>query len=349
MDKIKLGNTGLEVSVVSFGALPVQRLSEKEAARLIREAYEGGINYFDTANAYSDSEKKLGLALSDVRDKVVISTKTAATDRKTALAHIENSLKALKTDYIDLIQLHNPKELPDKNDGGTAYAALVEAKKQGYVRHIGLSNHSFDTAKAAIVSGDYETLQYPFSYISAERELALPALCAEHGMGFIAMKGLCGGMLTDTRAAFAFMRQYPNVVPIWGIQSSAELTEWLSYYDENPVMNDELKASIQKEKAELAGEFCRACGYCLPCTAGIIIPTAARMRMLLRRAPYRDFFTPDEYENMQRINDCVDCGACMSRCPYGLDTPRLLRTMLRDYNEFFEARREELEPLTRRK
>lgn len=343
MDKIKLGNTGLEVSVVSFGALPVQRLREKEAARLIREAYEGGINYFDTANAYSDSEKKLGLALSDVRDNVVISTKTAAKDRKTALEHIENSLRMLKTDYIDLIQLHNPRELPDINDE----TALVEAKKKGYVRHIGLSNHSLDNAVAAIESGVYETLQYPFSYISSERELELPGLCAARGMGFIAMKGLCGGMLTNTKAAFAFMRQYHNVVPIWGIQSSRELTEWLAYYEENPALNDELWACIQKEKAVLAGEFCRACGYCLPCSAGIDIPTAARMRMLLRRAPYRDFFTRNEYENMQRINDCVNCGACKSRCPYELDTPKLLRTMLMDYNEFFETHRDELEPLTR--
>lgn len=335
MRKVRLGGTGLWVTEVSFGALPIQRITMEEAKKLLRAAYDGGINYFDTANAYTDSEEKIGAALSDVRDNIVISTKTMALDKPTALAHIENSLRALKTEYIDIVQLHNPEVLPDPDDENSAYAALVEAKEKGYVRHIGITNHNYDNAIKAVESGLYETLQYPFSYISAENELNLPKLCASHNMGFIAMKGLCGGMLTNALAASAFMRKYPNVVPIWGIQKLEELEEWLDVYSQDPISNDELQAVIDKDRRELGGEFCRACGYCLPCTVGINIPTAARMRMLLRRAPYQKFFTKEEYDNMQKINDCVDCGLCKSRCPYGLDTPRLLRTMLKDYNEFY--------------
>ena len=347
MEYIRLGSTELMVSAVSFGALPIQRLSVDDGVKLIRQAYDGGINYFDTANAYSDSELKLGRALCDVRDKIVISTKTGAPDYKTATAHIENSLRTLKTDYIDIVQLHNPRVLPDGQDTGSAYRALAEAKEKGYIRHIGITNHGYDNAVAAVKSGLYETLQFPFSYISAERELGLPRLCEEHDMGYIAMKGLCGGMLTNARAAYAFMKEYPNVVPIWGIQTADELNEWLKLNEQNPSMDDGIRAFIEQEKHDLAGEFCRACGYCLPCSADINIPTAARMRMLLHRAPYKNFYTPDEYANMHRINDCIDCGLCLSRCPYDLNTPELLRTMLKDYDEFYENHKQELEPIVK--
>lgn len=347
MDKIRLGSTGLMVTAVSFGALPVQRCSVEDGVRLIREAYDLGINYFDTANAYSDSEKKLGLALSDVRDKVIISTKTGALTKAKATEHIENSLRMLKTDYIDVLQLHNPKQLPDPDDPDGPYAAALEAKQKGWVRHIGITNHSRDNAIAAVNSGKYETLMYPFSYLSSDEELQLPALCAQKDVGFIAMKGMCGGMLRSPRAASAFAREFGNVVPIWGVQKSEELREWVQLYEEGVKMDEELREIIRRERVELAGEFCRSCGYCLPCTVGIDIPQAARMRMLLRRAPYKGFFTPERYENMQLINDCVECGQCASRCPYGLDTPGLLKIMLKDYNEFYEEHKEELEPLVK--
>ncbi len=345
MDYIRLGKTELMVSAVSFGALPVQRCTVEDGVDLLRMAYDLGVNYFDTANAYTDSEKKIGLAFSDVRQNIIISTKTGASDKTGALAHIENSLKMLKTDYIDLIQLHNPRQLPDPEDPDSAYAGALEAKKRGWVRYIGISNHSYDNAVNSIKSGAYETLQYPFSYISSERELALPGLCKEADMGFIAMKGMAGGMLHSARAASAFARSYGNVVPIWGVQKPEELQEWMDLYAENPPLDDELKRIIDSDRKELSSEFCRSCGYCLPCTVGIDIPQAARMRMLLRRAPYKNFFNPATYANMQKINDCVECGLCASRCPYNLDTPGLLKIMLKDYNEFYEDHKAELEPI----
>lgn len=343
MKMITLGRTGLKVTKTAFGALPVQRCGRDEAVRLIRAAYEGGINYFDTANAYSDSEEKLGLALHDVRDRVVISTKSGAKDKKTLAEHIDLSLRRLGTDYIDLFQFHMVPELPDMSDPDGIGAAALEARKAGKILHIGVTTHSIDAAEKAAESGEFETLQYPFSYISLPRELVLPEKCRRSDTGYIAMKGLAGGLLgKNARACHAFMRQYDNVTNIWGMQSMEELETWLALAREDPELDEGLRAVIEADRAELAGGFCRACGYCSPCTVGIEIFNCARMDMLLRRSPWQQYYTPEWRAKMEKINDCVGCGACASRCPYGLDTPNLLKYMLRDYNEFYEAHRAEL-------
>ena len=159
--------------------------------------------------------------------------------------------------------------------------------------------------------------------------------CKEADMGFIAMKGLSGGLLNNAEACYVFMRQYPNVVPIWGIQHEWELDQWLDLSARDPGMTEEIAAVIEKDRKELAGEFCRGCGYCLPCAAEIDIPWTARMAYLLRRSPYQQFMTDQWYAKMQKINDCVHCDACKSRCPYGLDTPALLQRMLADYDSFY--------------
>ncbi|MBN2711762.1 MAG: aldo/keto reductase [Planctomycetes bacterium] len=333
MEKITLGKTGLEVTRTAFGALPVQRVDFETAAKILRRAYEAGINFFDTANAYSDSEEKIGLALSDVRENIVIATKSGAGDRDSVLAHIELSLKRLKTDYIDIVQLHNPKELPNPDKADSSYAGLVRAKEQGMIRHIGLTNHSIDNAKTAVASGLYETMQFPLSAISAPKDLELIEICAEANVGLIAMKALCGGLLADARMAFAFLRQYENVVPIWGVQRMEELEEFIALDANPPVVDDDMLEKIEKYRNELGKSFCRACGYCLPCPADIPIPMAARMKFLLRRAPTAGFLEPDWQEKMKRINNCIHCNACASRCPYGIDTPALLAEMLEDYEE----------------
>lgn len=335
MEKIRLGRTELLVTKVSFGALPIQRIPKNDAVKLLRRAYEGGINYFDTANMYTDSEEKLGAALHDVRQNIIISTKSTATDKKTVLAHIEQSLHSLQTDYIDLFQFHNPAVLPDINDPDGAFAAALEMKQKGYVRHIGITNHRFTVAQAAIDSGNFETLQFPFSYLATPKDFALVDSCKAADMGFIAMKGLSGGLLNNARACYAFMRQNETVVPIWGIQRESELDQWLELAKEDPCMTPELQAVIDHDRKELAGSFCRGCGYCLPCAADIDIPNAARMNALLRRAPYQAYITDEWYAKMQKINNCIHCDACKSRCPYGLDTPSLLQYMLEDYNAFY--------------
>ena len=342
MRKIRLGKTELIVTSTAMGCLPVQRCDEDYAVRLLRAAFEGGINYFDTANAYTDSEKKIGLALSDVRDKIIISTKSAARDKAGVLAHIENSLRMMKTDYIDLFQFHQVTEVPDPNDPNGAYAGALEARERGWIRHIGVTSHRVNIAEDCIASGLFETLQFPFSYISSERDLALAQKCKEADMGFIAMKGLAGGMLNNARACHAFMKSYDNVVPIWGIQKLEELEQWLALAEEDPDLDEELSAFIRQERQELSGSFCRSCGYCMPCPAGIEIFNCARMNMLLRRSPWQQYMTDAWREKMEKINDCIGCHSCSSRCPYQLDTPNLLKYMLKDYREFYEAHKDQL-------
>ena len=342
MRKIRLGKTELMVTSTAMGCLPVQRCDEDYAVRLLRTAYEGGINYFDTANAYTDSEKKIGLALSDVRDKIIISTKSAARDKAGVLAHIENSLRMMNTDYIDLFQFHQVTEVPDPNDPNGAYAGALEAKEKGWIRHIGVTSHRVNIAENCIASGLFETLQFPFSYISSERDLALAQKCKEADMGYIAMKGLAGGMLNNARACHAFMKSYDNVVPIWGIQKLEELAQWLVLAEEDPDLDEELSAFIRQERQELSGSFCRSCGYCMPCPAGIEIFNCARMNMLLRRSPWQQYLTDTWREKMEKINDCIGCRSCSSRCPYQLDTPNLLKFMLKDYREFYEAHKDQL-------
>lgn len=336
MEKIRLGCTELYVTKTAFGALPIQRISKADAVKLVRRAYESGINYFDTANMYTDSEEKLGEALHDVRTNIVISTKSAATDKKTALSHMEQSLRRLRTDYIDLFQFHNPAKLPDIEDPDGAFAAALEMQKKGYIRHIGITNHRLGVAQEAIASGNFETLQFPFCYLTTEKELDLVAKCRAADMGYIAMKGLSGGLLNNAEACYAFMREYPSVVPIWGIQHEWELDQWLELAERDPRMTPELRAVIEADRKDLAGSFCRSCGYCLPCAAGIDIPQAARMSALLRRSPYQRFMTDEWYGKMHQIENCVRCNACKSRCPYGLDTPNLLVEMLKDYDAFYE-------------
>jgi uncharacterized protein len=331
MKKTRLGRTGLVVTRVSFGALPIQRVPMEAAERILRKAYDAGITFYDTARAYTDSEEKIGRALGDVRGKIVIATKSSGDDRKTVLEHIDVSLRMLRTDYIDICQLHGPAIMPDPNDPESPYAGLREAQATGKVRFLGISNHRLDVARQAALSGMFDTVQFPISSISADKDLDLIRLCRERDVGMIGMKALCGGLITNIRAAFAFLWQYENLVPIWGIQRERELDQFIALAAAPPPMDDELREAVRRDRKELAGDFCRACGYCLPCPADIPIPTAARIAFLLQRSPSQKFLTENFRAEMLRIEECQDCGHCREHCPYGLDTPGLLKKMLQAY------------------
>ena len=296
------------------------------------------MNFFDTARAYTDSEEKLGYATSSFRDKIYIATKTAAKNGEDLKKDLETSLSLLKTDYIDIYQFHNPPFCPKPGDGTLLYEAMVEAKKEGKIRHIGITNHRLGVAKEAIESGLYETLQFPFSYISGEKELELLNLCRENDMGFIAMKGLAGGLLNNSRVCYAFMSQFDNVLPIWGVQRERELDEWLSYNNNPPVMDDEIKEIIEKDRKELSGDFCRGCGYCMPCPMGIQISECARMIQMIRRSPSESQLSEEARAMMANIHNCVKCGKCMDKCPYSLPIPTLLEKNLEDYEGIIEGR-----------
>ena len=335
---VRLGSTGIVVNKNGFGALPMQRVSMEEAVQLVRRAFEGGITFFDTARYYTDSEEKLGEALEGIRDKVYIATKTGASTGEALKKELETSLKNLRTDHIDIYQFHNPAVCPKPGDGSGLYEAMEEAKAQGMVRHIGITNHRLAVAHEAIDSGLYETLQFPFCYLADEKDVELVEKCKKADMGFIAMKALSGGLITNSRAAYAFEAQFGNVLPIWGVQRQTELEEFLSYIKNPPAMTDEIKALIEADKKELAGDFCRGCGYCMPCPVGIEINNCARMSLLLRRSPSAAQLTPEAQEKMMKIKECLHCGRCKSKCPYGLDTPALLEKNLKDYEEILAGK-----------
>lgn len=333
MSTVKLGKTGIVVNKNGFGALPIQRISEGEAVKLLRKAYNNGITFFDTARWYTDSEHKVGLAFAGMRDKIFIATKTGSQNAEGFWKDLETSLNNLQTDYIDLYQFHNPAFCPKPGDESGLYDAALEAKAQGKIRHIGITNHRLAVAHEAIDSGLYETLQFPFCYLATEKDIELVDKCKKADMGFIAMKALSGGLINNSAAAYAFLAQYDNVLPIWGVQRESELDEFLSYIQSPPAMTEELAEVIRHDREELLGDFCRGCGYCMPCPVGIEINNCARMSLLLRRSPSASHLSPEGQEKMMKIENCLHCNQCKSKCPYGLDTPSLLQKNLEDYKK----------------
>jgi predicted aldo/keto reductase-like oxidoreductase len=338
MSKVTLGKTGITVEKNSFGALPIQRISKHDAVRLLRKAYEHGVTFYDTARAYSDSEEKVGEAFDGMRDKIYIATKTGASDVDGFWRDLNTSLTNLRTDYIDIYQFHNPAFCPKPGDGSGLYEAMLEARDKGMIRHIGITNHRISVATDAIESGLYETLQFPFSYLASDNDLEIVEKCKKANMGFIAMKALSGGLITNSAAAYAYLAQFEHVLPIWGVQRESELDEFLSYIDNPPILNDELKAIIESDRKELSGEFCRGCGYCMPCPVGIEINNCARMSLLIRRSPSEKQLTPEVRAKMKLIEKCLHCGHCKSKCPYGLDTPTLLEKNYKDYCEILDGK-----------
>jgi predicted aldo/keto reductase-like oxidoreductase len=335
MNTMRLGRTNLSVCASGFGALPIQRIPTADAVILLRKALDKGITFFDTARMYSDSEEKIGAAFSGRRHEVIIATKTTATTGSQVMADLATSLKNLKTDYVDILQLHNPDALSDPSDQEGSYAALVSAKEQGLIRFAGLSNHSMERAVAAARSGLYDTIQFPLSSLSSDSDLGIVGACKDNDVGLIAMKALSGGLITNAASTFVFLRQWKNVLPIWGIQRETELNEFLALEANPPALDGMMWERIEKDRLELKGKFCRGCGYCMPCPTGIQINWAARMSLLLRRAPYQNFLTDPWCEKMALIRECTLCGQCKSKCPYRLDTPALLKANLKDYERFY--------------
>ena len=332
MKEIVLGKTEIRTPQNAFGALPIQRISTDDAVKLLRRAYEGGMTFFDTARAYSDSEIKMGKAFEGMREKIYISSKTMATTPEKFWEDLDTTLTNLRTDYLDIYQFHCVKQCYRPGDGTGMYEAMEEAKRQGKIRHIGITAHLIGVAEEIVESGLYETLQFPFCYLATDRDIELVKNTAKADMGYIAMKGLSGGLLTNADACMAFMSDY-DVLPIWGVQKEEELDQWLSFFHREISMTPEIKAFIEEDRQSLMGDFCRGCGYCMPCTVGIQINNSARMSQLIRRAPSANFLSEEWQVLMAKIEDCVDCGICKTRCPYGLDIPTLLRKNYADYKE----------------
>lgn len=335
---VTLGRTGIIVNKNGFGALPIQRISKEDAGLLLKKAFESGIRFFDTARAYTDSEEKMGEALGDVREQIFIATKTAAQTADEFWKDLETSLHNLKTSYVDIYQFHNPAFCPKPGDGSGLYEAMLEARRQGKIHFIGITNHRMAVAEEAVQSGLYDTLQFPFNYLSTEREHELVRSCLKQDIGFIAMKGLSGGLLSNSAAVYAYMAQYENVLPIWGVQREKELDEFISYITQPPEMTESLQAVIETDRRELSGDFCRGCAYCMPCPVGIEINNCARMSLLLRRSPSAQHLSEAGQEKMKKIENCLNCGQCKAKCPYGLDTPKLLANNYKDFMEVLSGK-----------
>ena len=326
--KMRLGKTNLEVNKIGFGALPIQRRNMNDSIAILNKAYESGIDFYDTARFYTDSEEKLGKAFENVRSEIYLASKTAAETPEDFWKDLETSLKELRTDYLDLYQHHNISFCP--KEGDEMAKAMLEAKEEGLIKHIGITTHKITIAHEALDSGLYETLQYPFSYISGDEELKLVQECKELDVGFIAMKAMGGGLLKNAKASFAYMNQFDNVLPIWGIQHMSELEEFLSF-PSDLLVDDILKADIEEDKKELGDNFCRGCGYCMPCPEGINISLCARMSLWIRRFPTEPNMDEKTQETMKKTLDCIECYACVDNCPYELDIPQLLKENYEDY------------------
>lgn len=335
LKKIEFGRTGLKVTRAGFGALPIQRVPMDEAIRILRRAHEAGITFFDTARAYSDSEEKIGNALSSVRDSVVIATKTGARTAEALNAELETSLSKLRTDHIDIYQFHNPPFVPVPGGEDGLYDAALAAKRAGKIGHIGITQHSYDLALEAVSSGLYASIQYPFNHLSEPREVELARLCEEKGVGFIAMKALSGGLVTDASVSFYFLGGFPGVVPIWGIQRMEELEDILRLCAGAAFDDAEMHARIEADRAALTGAFCRGCGYCMPCPVGIPINMANRMTQLIARAPSAPLLTDEWKAQMQKIEACTKCGACEKKCPYKLKPYETLPAHLEFYRKLY--------------
>jgi predicted aldo/keto reductase-like oxidoreductase len=326
MKNVKLGGTGLIVSEIGFGGIPIIPLPLEQGAEVVRHCYDLGITFFDTANVYGDSEKKVGKALCDVRDKVVIATKTLKRDAETAEKHIRQSLENLKTDRIDIYQLHNVSNdatLAQVLAPDGAYRAVEKARKDGTVRFIGFSSHNVKFAAGACRRGLFSTVQIPFNFIETEAAEELFGIAAEMGMGVIGMKPLGGGLLQRPDLCMKFLQQYPQVIPNPGVISKAEMDEIVALYRKRRKLTKADRADMDKIRADLGTRFCHRCGYCLPCERGVRIPEALGFKSILKRFQ-GDFAVKFSRDAVESAEKCDQCGECIERCPYELPIPEML-------------------------
>jgi len=335
VEKIRLGKTDLMVTRLGFGGIPIQRLSEEDAVAVVRRCLELGITFLDTANAYTTSEERIGKAIKGKREELIIATKSGGRDRETVEKHLNLSLEHLQTDYIDLYQFHGvstPEHLKIVMDPDGPRAAVEDAKKAGKIRHIGITSHSMDIAKEAVKTGQFETLMFPFNFITTEPAEDLLPLCREHDVGFIDMKPMGGGMLDNATVAFKYLLQFPDIVYIPGIEHLWEIEEIAGIVQGSSQMTPEEEAEIQRLRDELGTRFCRRCDYCQPCTQEIPISLVMNSAGFAKRLPPQRMFSGWIAEGMERAATCTECGDCEERCPYELP----IREIIAERSQWFQ-------------
>ena len=336
MERVRLGRTGLEVTRIGVGGIPIQRLTEDEAIHVMQHCVGLGINFIDTANGYSTSEERIGKAISGRREQVIIATKTGATDRAGAMEHLRLSLERIGTDYIDLWQFHGVStfdELDRVLGPGGAMEAAQEARASGTVRHIGITSHTMDVALKATASDRFETIQFPFNVITKEPADELVPLAREHDVGFIAMKPLAGGLLDNAKIAFKYLLQFKDVVPDPGIETPAEIDEIVAVVNGSRELTAADREEISRMREELGTRFCRRCQYCQPCPEGIPIPTIMNLVSFNKRLPSEQMLSGWVADAVDKARGCVECGECEEKCPYGLE----IRAIIAQNVAFYDA------------
>ena len=322
-----LGKTGLKVSQMGFGGIPIQRIDAAGTRKLMERMVEAGINYIDTARGYTVSEAFLGEALVDIRDKFILATKSMARTKEAMAADIGISLNNLKTDYIDLYQVHNPTvaQLQQVVAEGGALEALMEAKAAGKIGHLGLTAHSLEVFEMALDMDWVETIMFPYNIVETQGE-KLIAKCAEKNVGFICMKPLAGGAIEDATLAMRFCCANENVsVVIPGMAEPKELDQNLAAVNDESPLSAAENTKITTIRRELGTQFCRRCNYCAPCREGISIPSVFLFEGYLSRYGLGTW-AKERYDAMAKhASDCIGCGACESRCPYNLPIRQMLK------------------------
>jgi uncharacterized protein len=339
MEKIRLGKTGMMVTRLGFGGIPIQRLSEDDAVTVIKRCLDLGLNFIDTANAYTTSEECVGKAIKGrKRSDVIIATKTGARTPEEIRKHLDLSLKRLGTDYIDLYQFHQVsdaatiKKVLDPENG--LLKVFEEAKKAGKILHIGASAHQMDAAKVLTASGRFETILFPFNFITSEPADELLPLCRKHDVGFIVMKPLAGGMLNDAAIAFKYLLQFPDILTIPGIEKVEEIEEIVRIYEGPQKMTAAERKKMQQMKDELGTRFCRRCDYCRPCQQEIPISMVMTFPSFVKRMPPERTLKGGMFEGaMAKAATCIQCGECEARCPFHLPIRKMLSENLKYYQE----------------
>jgi predicted aldo/keto reductase-like oxidoreductase len=336
LEYIRLGKTDMMVSRLGFGGIPIQRVSEEEAIGVVKRCLEHDITFIDTANAYTTSEERIGKAISGQRSKVILATKSTSRNNEEISSHLQLSLKRLGVDYIDLYQLHNVSDFGTlekllQPDGPVAF--LEQAKKKGKIRHIGITSHQIDVAKEAVKSDRFETIMFPFNFITCEAADELLPLAREHDVGFIAMKPLGGGMLTNAGIAFKFLLQFPDIIIITGIEKIEEIDEIMDLMAGELTMTELEQEEMDQMRLELGTRFCRRCDYCQPCTVEIPISSAMGFRSIVKRLPPERLFAGKFADTMEQAANCTECGECEERCPYQLPVREILQEQVHLYQQ----------------
>jgi predicted aldo/keto reductase-like oxidoreductase len=338
-----LGQTGLEVSRIGFGGIPIQRVSEEEAIQVVHRCIELGVTLLDTANAYTNSEARIGKALAALpgqRERLVIATKTAARDRVTAWQHLEQSRRHLGIDVVDLWQLHNVSSMEAYEQvlaPGGALEAAQEALEAGLIRHIGITSHSMEVALKAVPSGTFETVQFPFNFVTDEPAGKLLPLVRQHDLGFIAMKPLGGGMLSDATLAIKYLLQFDHVVPDPGIERVEEIEEIAAIVAGPWELTVQERQEIEIIRNEVGVRFCRRCGYCEPCPEDVRISLVMNLPSAWKRMPVERLTTGNLSAAIQTGRNCVECGECEEKCPYQLPIREMIAENMAVYEEVLQA------------